>query len=153
MHASHRLSNRWSHSRTYQRTYQQSHWWPDNESNGGTYFGADCDSNARTYQNSDSRPYNESNSRAHIRAHPKSYNVTVQTGLQITTTFREKITFRVSARYVVYQLGYTVVFASLLWLTISSGVHPAYAPLFVIAVVTPVNFAVSRWVIKGRAAF
>lgn len=76
--------------------------------------------------------------------------LTVQTILQITRTFREKITLNLSARYVGYQLCYTAVFAGLLKLTVDFGIPAEVAPIAVMMIATPINYVLSRWVIKKR---
>lgn len=73
--------------------------------------------------------------------------LSIQTVLQIRSTFGRKLGWLVSGRYVVYQLAYTAVFATLLGQVISLGVPAAYGPLVVMAVVTPPNFLISRWII------
>lgn len=77
--------------------------------------------------------------------------IALQTVLQIRTTFATRMRLGTSSRYVAYQLGYLGVFAALLSLTIHQGVPPAYAPLVVLAIVTPANFVLTRWVITRRS--
>jgi putative flippase GtrA len=73
--------------------------------------------------------------------------LSIQTVMQIRATFGQKLEWRVSRRYIAYQLGYTAVFATLLGQVIGYGVPAAYAPLLVMVVVTPANFLLSRWII------
>jgi putative flippase GtrA len=76
--------------------------------------------------------------------------LTLQTLLQIRTTFGENVTARRSFRYVGYQIAYLVVFMILLKTVIEFGVRAEFAPLIVLAGVTPINFLLTRWVIRLR---
>lgn len=75
------------------------------------------------------------------------FGIGLQTLLQIHATFGSEVTLVRSGRYIAYQLGYLAVFATMLSLVIGWGVRPAYAPLVVLAIVTPANFVLTRWVI------
>ena len=74
--------------------------------------------------------------------------LSLQTILQIRTTFGKQVTVKRGASYVAYQIGYLIVFMSLLKLVIDAGIRAEFAPLVVLAAVTPVNFLITRWIIK-----
>jgi len=76
----------------------------------------------------------------------------IQTVLQVKATFAGKLNFRVGGSYVIFLLAYAAIYATLLSLVIAAGVAPAFAPLVVLCVMTPVNFLVSRMIILGRAS-
>ena len=76
--------------------------------------------------------------------------IAVQTALQIKSTFRSKLKFDISVRYVIYQIGYMAVFAILLGATIRAGVPAAVAPIPVLVIVAPLHFLLSRMIITGR---
>ena len=78
--------------------------------------------------------------------------IAIQTTLQIKTTFKGELNFRVASFYILFQLFYAVLYGTLLAVVIASGVAPAFAPLVVLLVMTPLNFLVSRMIILGRAA-
>jgi putative flippase GtrA len=71
-----------------------------------------------------------------------------QTLMKIRVVFRSRITIGRVARYVVYSVTYFSFNFLLLRVFIEmSGVKPSYAPLFVLCLMTPVNFLASRLVI------
>ena len=70
--------------------------------------------------------------------------ITLQTVLQMRWTFRGPTSVARGWRYVVFQIGYLAVFAGALALVIAMGVPAALGPLLVLAVLTPINFLITR---------
>lgn len=71
----------------------------------------------------------------------------VQTVMMAPFVYNEKLTVRNAGKSLVIYVGYSAIFAGLMWIVLEIGVAPVFAPLLVIAVAAPLQFlAGKKWI-------
>lgn len=71
----------------------------------------------------------------------------IQTSMMAPFVFSAKISLRNASKSLAIYAGYSVVFASLMWLALKINIPDAWAPLFVIAIASPLQFfAGKKWI-------